>query len=154
IAQHREIKGSLFAFLARVGRAFPHTTARYVDLIIFTKAFFPDQYRVFEAANPGLPADLAQLGLSQQTGSGAPRAASAPKGWVWAGATTVVLLLLGSAVWTSMTDRSDLAVLAVPDTSVSETPMPPAATLPPPHTHYNAAGQVEPDAGCNWLTND
>jgi hypothetical protein len=95
IAQHRQVKGSIFGFLARVAKGFPHTTARYVDLVLFTKAFFPGQFKVFEAANPGLPADLAQLGLSQQTDSGAPRVPHAPWGWALVSATSVVLLSVG-----------------------------------------------------------
>jgi hypothetical protein len=59
--QHRKVKGSLFAFLARVGTAFPHTTARYVDLIGFAKERYPDQFQRFDAQNPGLPDDLQQL---------------------------------------------------------------------------------------------
>jgi hypothetical protein len=59
IAQHRQVRGSIFGFLARMGKGFPHTTARYVDLVLFTKVFFPEQFKIFEAENPGLPADLA-----------------------------------------------------------------------------------------------
>lgn len=59
--QHRKVKGSLFAFLARVWTAFPHTTARYVDLIEFAKERFPEQFQRFEAQNPGLPDDIRSL---------------------------------------------------------------------------------------------
>ena len=59
--QHRKVKGSLFAFLARVGTAFPHTTARYVDLIEFAKERFPEQFQRFDAQNPGLPDDIQPL---------------------------------------------------------------------------------------------
>src|SRR5579862_8268920 len=59
IEQQRKVKGSFFAFLARLMSAFPHMTSRYVDLIVFAKAYFPAQYARFAAANPGLPADLA-----------------------------------------------------------------------------------------------
>jgi nitrate reductase NapE component len=59
--QHRSVKGSLFAFLARVGMAYPHLTARYVDLIEFTKERYPEQFQRFDAENPGLPADLRPL---------------------------------------------------------------------------------------------
>jgi hypothetical protein len=52
--QHRKVKGSLFAFLARAATAFPHITARYVDLIEFAKERFPEQFQRFEAQNPEL----------------------------------------------------------------------------------------------------
>ena len=59
--QHRKVKGSFFAFLARAAVAFPHTTARYVDLIQFAKERFPEQFQRFEAQNPGLPDDIRPL---------------------------------------------------------------------------------------------
>jgi hypothetical protein len=61
IEQAAQIKGAIFAFLARVGSAFPHTITRYVDLIAFAKRRYPDQFAKFDAANPGLPADLDRL---------------------------------------------------------------------------------------------
>ena len=61
VDQHRKVKGSFFAFLARLAMHFPHMTARYVDLIDFAKQRYPAQYSRFEAENPGLPADLPQL---------------------------------------------------------------------------------------------
>ena len=61
VEQHRLVKGSIFAFLARITSYFPHMTARYVDLIAFAKQAYPVQYAVFEAANPQLPADTAHL---------------------------------------------------------------------------------------------
>ncbi len=59
--QHRSVKGSFFAFLARAGMAYPHLTARYVDLVEFTKERYPEQFQRFDADNPGLPADLRPL---------------------------------------------------------------------------------------------
>src|SRR5262249_31930178 len=102
IAQHREVKGSLFAFLARCGQGFPLTTARYVDLILFAKPFSPAQFAVFQAANPGLPADLDRLGIPQQSGTGAPIPAGAPHGWVWAIATLFVTIGMSVLMWKSM----------------------------------------------------
>jgi hypothetical protein len=61
IEQAGAIKGSIFAFLARVGSAFPHTITRYVDLIAFAKRRYPEQFARFDAANPGLPGDLDRL---------------------------------------------------------------------------------------------
>lgn len=61
VAQHRMVKGSLFAWLARIPIAYPHMTARYVDLIGFAKRSYPEQFQRFDAANPGLPEDLERL---------------------------------------------------------------------------------------------
>ncbi len=61
VDQHRLVKGSLFALLARLMIAYPHMTARYVDLIGFAKKRYPEQFQRFDAANPGLPEDLEQL---------------------------------------------------------------------------------------------
>jgi hypothetical protein len=61
VDQHRLVKGSLFALLARLTIAYPAMTARYVDLIGFARKRYPEQYQRFDAANPGLPADLEQL---------------------------------------------------------------------------------------------
>ncbi|HEV7672861.1 MAG TPA: hypothetical protein VGS22_30455 [Thermoanaerobaculia bacterium] len=123
IAQHRQIRGSFFGFLARVDRAFPHTTARYVDLILFARAFFPEQFKVFESANPGLPADLSQLGLSQLTESGKPRVAHAPWAWTCAGITMLALAVLGAWAWPTMS-----GLIAPPMNPASfEVVMPPAS---------------------------
>jgi hypothetical protein len=62
VEQSRRIKGSMFAFLARVSTPFPHMIARYVDLIVFAQRVYPEQFRLFDAANPGLPANLKALG--------------------------------------------------------------------------------------------
>jgi len=61
IDQQRKIKGTFWGFMARVFTHFPHMTARYVDLIVFAKGFFPAQFAKFESATPGLPPDLVQL---------------------------------------------------------------------------------------------
>jgi hypothetical protein len=58
VEQHRQVKGSIFAFWARLASPFPHATARYVDLLAFAKRRFPDPFARFEAANPGLATDL------------------------------------------------------------------------------------------------
>src|SRR3954469_1219463 len=99
IAQHRKVRGTFFGFLARMGQGFPHTTARYIDLVLFTRAFFPDQYKVFESENPGLPPDLNDLGLAQQNASGATIPVHAPWGWVCACVTVVAMTGVGSAGW-------------------------------------------------------
>ncbi len=69
VDQHRLVKGSLFAFLARLGHAFPHLTARYVNLIWFAKESFPAQFARFESENPGLPSDLWLLAALPRQGS-------------------------------------------------------------------------------------
>jgi len=61
VEQHRRVKGSIFAFWARLAIAFPHMTARYVDLIAFAKKRYPEPFERFEAANPGLATDLEYL---------------------------------------------------------------------------------------------
>lgn len=167
IAQHRQVKGSIFAFFARMGKGFPHTTGRYVDLVLFARAFFPDQYKAFEAANPGLPADLAQLGLLQQTESGDPLLARAPWGWTCACATLVGLLALGSVTWLSVNQllvepsyesRLDLNVPIDTGAVAVETPSTASGVVPAqliaslPHTHQNEQGQLVPDDGCRWRT--
>ena len=156
IAQQRKVKGSFFAFLAKMWTAFPHMTARYVDLILFAKASFPEQYKVFEAANPGLPADLPQLGCSQQTTPGLTHSVSEPKKLAWASGVALGLLLLGFLVWSDMAYRSNSVNSVEANTWVSETPTSADATLSqlPPNTHYNEFGKVEPDQGCSWMTDD
>lgn len=54
IQQNRKVKGSFFAFLARIGGALPHTVSRYVDLIGFAATAFPNRFRQFAAENPTL----------------------------------------------------------------------------------------------------
>jgi hypothetical protein len=61
IEQQGQVKGSFFAFLARVMSAFPHQTTRYVDLIWFASQHYPAEYHRFVAENPGLPNDLWRL---------------------------------------------------------------------------------------------
>lgn len=61
VDQHRQVKGSFFAFMARISTAFPHMTARYVDLIGFAKERYAAPYERFEADNPGIPNDLKAL---------------------------------------------------------------------------------------------
>jgi len=58
VEQHRTVKGSIFAFWGRLLSPFPHTTARYVDMLAFAKRHYPEQFGRFEAANPGLASDI------------------------------------------------------------------------------------------------
>ena len=78
IAQRRMLKGSVFAFLARIGSSFPPLVSRYVDLIVFAKQFFPVQYASFEAANPGLPEDLSSIAASPDSLRSGPQSRAEP----------------------------------------------------------------------------
>ncbi len=89
VDQHRLVKGSIFAFFARLSSGFPHMTARYVDLIGFAKERFPAQFERFEAENPGLPLDLRQLTALPQAEAVRPGA----KDPVWAPVAGALALL-------------------------------------------------------------
>jgi len=163
IEQQRKVKGSFFAFLARLMSAFPHMTSRYVDLIVFAKAFFPVQYARFAAANPGLPADLDQLAASPQSGvapdpDNLEAGARPPHGWVWATATAVIILGVGLLSWSQFTPATTYATQALSPQALPPPPAPAAApaasTALPPHVHRAANGQLDPDPGCNWLNSD
>jgi hypothetical protein len=103
IEQQRLVKGTFFAFLARLTSAHPHMTSRYVDLIVFAKDYFPAQFAQFEAANPGLPADLEHLTASPQAGAPPPERAAAGarpvQDWAWVGVTAAVVLGIGAFGW-------------------------------------------------------
>lgn len=165
IDQQRQIKGSFFAFLARFLQAFPHMTARYVDLIVFSMIFFPTQFARFAAANPGLPTDLPLLASPGQTvpppgtRRPPPTAHRRPRGWVCVGTTAATLLLLGFISWSAVTRGFNRATEVEPVFSPSEATIPPQQATPaaqpslPPHVHRNAAGELAPDPGCAWVSN-
>ena len=114
IEQRRLTKGSLFAFLARVGTPFPSTTARYVDLLNFAKQRFPDQFRRFEAGCPGLPEELHLLS-GERTSS-----ASVAKAFGYYAALTaglIVTLLVWSGLIASL---STAGSSSTPDPYLSE----------------------------------
>ncbi|HYD87305.1 MAG TPA: DUF4189 domain-containing protein [Vitreimonas sp.] len=52
VMQYKRVKGSLFAFLARLSLPLPHTLARYFDLITFAERRFPAAFDQFAAMNP------------------------------------------------------------------------------------------------------
>lgn len=52
VEQNRDVKGSFFAFLARLMSDLPHTIPRYVDMIGFANKKFPDEFQKFVAENP------------------------------------------------------------------------------------------------------
>ena len=159
IDQQRRVKGSFFAFLARLTSAFPHMTARYVDLIVFAKAYFPAQYAKFAAANPDLP-ELSQLAASSRAGVAPPPErletdARPLRGWVWAGATAVVLVaVVGLAVRGQMLMfrgyASELAFSETPavDTPVLDASAPGAGAAPDAASPDGSAPDASaPDAG-------
>ena len=63
VVQYRRVKGSLFAFLARIASPLPHTIARYVDLIGFAERRFPNAYQEFAAMNPSFQMSGGPYGL-------------------------------------------------------------------------------------------
>lgn len=156
VAQQRRVKGSFFAFLARIMIAFPHMTTRYIDLIAFAKAYFPAQYAKFAAANPGLPADLAQLAASPRSAVAPPperleAEVRPPHGWAWASATAVLIVAVGGLIVWSRTPAATISAAETP-------PSLPAAAPPthepglPPHVHRTVSGQLTPDPGCVWAS--
>ena len=52
VEQNRQVRGSFFAFLARLPSSMPHGISRYVDLIGFAGRKFPGQFEIFVAENP------------------------------------------------------------------------------------------------------
>jgi hypothetical protein len=157
IEQQRQVKGSIFALLARMMSGFPHMTSRYISLITFAKAYFPAQFVRFEAANPGLPADLAQLAAAPEAISGdAPpnpeTAGRPPHGWVWAGGTAIALAAVGLFTWSQFSPEAAVwhppagDAVAAAQTDVTPTRL--------PHLHRDASGLYVPDPGCHRLTNN
>jgi hypothetical protein len=139
IEQQRLVKGTFFAFLARLTSAHPHMTSRYVDLIVFAKTYFPVQFAQFEAANPGLPADLEQLTASPHAGAvpspERPEAAATPgRDWVWVGATAVVLLAIGAFGWDRATAYRAYEDDYTPSYSAPDTSSTPDSTSSTPDT--------------------
>ena len=109
IDQQRLVKGSVFAFLARILKAYPHTTTRYVDLIGFAKSYYPTQYARFEAGNPGVPVDVSSLGAIPRPGSA---------WWVVLAAAAVLIIgAIGAAGWYFASHRPVVPQVAPPTTS-------------------------------------
>jgi hypothetical protein len=97
VDQHRRVKGSFFALMARIWMSFPHMTARYVDLIACARQRYPAQYARFEAENPGLPQDLPRLAALPNVSDTAHRG----KEPVWlslAGAIIVIALIIFASI--------------------------------------------------------
>jgi hypothetical protein len=95
IEQGRRIKGSLFAFLARLPSSHPHVITRYVDLIAFAKRRFPEHFQKFDAANPGLPGDLEALSGERTSGGAVAKGVGAILGVTLAFLLWVLVLMVG-----------------------------------------------------------
>jgi TonB family protein len=104
IDQQRQLKGSFFAFLARIKSGFPMMTTRYVDLISFAKAYFPAQYAHFVAANPGLSEDVHALAAISEPAkavldANTPVKSGLAAGWATSAATLAGLCALVLIGW-------------------------------------------------------
>jgi hypothetical protein len=163
IEQQRMILGTFFAFLARMASAFPHVTSRYVDLMVFGKTFYPAQYARFEAANPGLPADLMKLGAAHQPAP-VPRSPTRsrpsrqPFGWACATA-TMALLVCGAVLVRQAAngtyDTAYAAPIAAEAPALVAERQPEAAGISlPPNVHLDADNTLHPNPGCRWMTSD
>lgn len=142
-AQHRLVKGSLFALLARLPIAYPHMTARYVDLIGFAKKRYPEHFQRFDAANPGLPDDLERL-------TALPYAAESSGGDpIFLPLVLAILVLVGPAIFTmkvllprlSHSEPSYSADQTVP----SQSDTTPSTSTPPATDTTSTETQPQPD---------
>lgn len=167
LAQHRQVQGSFFAFLAQLWKTHPHTTARYLDLVLFTRTFFPAQYRVFEASNPGLPSDLDRQARTPVAGASAPPRVQAPWAWTCALAMLLVMISMGALAAVVVNGIAEEPTYAGPvgapadDSAVMAFDAPssadddaPAPSGVPPNTHLDANGVLRPDEGCEWVSDD
>jgi hypothetical protein len=144
VDQHRQVKGSIFAFFARLLMPFPQLTARYVDLIGFAKERYPVQFERFEAENPGLPADLRQLTALPQADVNRP----AVKDPVWAplaGAVALLALLTFSTVKVMYSNSSNFGSSPETYTPVAmESPTSPPPAAAPESDTPTAGQQLQP----------
>jgi len=165
IEQQQQIRGSFFAFLARVASGFPHAITRYVDMIDFAKVYFPAQFKRFAAANPGLPSDFAPLltgrrpTVAKPIQQGSRADTGLPVGWALVTGILLVTLGAGFEFWKSAS-APETEPTSVLDESAAETASPTAMELAaaarqqaPKHTHFTADGQLEADPGCHWVSN-
>ncbi|HME41174.1 MAG TPA: M56 family metallopeptidase [Steroidobacteraceae bacterium] len=153
IEQQREVKGSFFAFLARLTSGFPLMTMRYVDLMVFAKAHFPGEYWRFVAANPSIPEDLPRLAATSDKPAPPLNEHTRVKsgiavGWVICASVLAAVTLAAinassriastvAALRGSTQDSSQL--LAEPGVPNSEPDNPPAAAEPASASHTVAA---------------
>jgi len=174
VAQLREVKGTFFGFLARIASGFPMNAARYVDLLVFARQFYPARYVAFEAMNPGLPKDLGRLVAvprldPKPNPKGVIADASPPHGWLVAGGMCAVYLLaLFAAYPLARRDAFDepppvaqsspvpQVPPAIPDPPASqETPTPSPADMPIPQgapAQPEATSATPPGPHLHWET--
>ncbi len=112
IDQQRLVKGSIFAFLARIPSSFPHMTTRYVDLIAFAKSYYPAQYARFEAGNPGVPADVLSLGAVPRGSFGL---------WIAPAAAVLIIVAIGATGWYVAAHRPIIPQVTPPTPSDTDT---------------------------------
>ena len=145
IDQQRQLKGSIFAFLACLVSSFPNTTARYVDLIVFAKACFPVQFAKFEASNPGIPADLPQLAASARAQS----SSAPPSAWAWATVTSLIVVGIGFVVLSHIAPGMITAIHRAPRDATADASPEEAATSAPATT-----SEAAPPAGTQTNSGD
>jgi hypothetical protein len=162
VEQHRQVKGSIFAFWARLASPFPHTTARFVDLIAFAKRRYPDPFARFEAANPGLPGDIDWLSSEYSSATDLGKGLA-----IYGGLVLLVLAIIGFnvVVWggaimrltqTEQATRQGSEAGGQLGTAVGEAAAEPLGEPPapaeatneaPPEEAANDAGQTNSDLG-------
>jgi hypothetical protein len=131
VDQHRLVKGSIFAFLARLGMTFPHLTSRYVDLIGFAKARFVPQFERFEAENPGLPVDLRPLTALPQADPSRPGTGD-PVWGALAGAVAVLALVALFTVKVIVPQYRHANAASYDASSLTPAELTDSTTAPPP----------------------
>lgn len=95
VRQHRRVKGSLFAFLARLLWPLPHMTARYVDLIAYAERNYDDQYEQFAAMNPSFQTSGGTMRLMWSTEKEGDAGSNAIGALLLAGAFTTAIASYG-----------------------------------------------------------
>jgi TonB family protein len=151
IEQQREVKGSFFAFLARLASGFPLMTMRYVDLIVFAKAYFPSEYARFVAANPSVPEDLPRLAATSDEPAPALNERTRVKSGIavgWAVCALVLAAVTLPVISVSSRIASTVAQSRLSNDSSAQLPAEPDASQPPasPDTPANAEQANAPAA--------
>ncbi len=145
VDQHRRVKGSIFALLARLASAFPHMTARYVDLIEFAKQRYPAQFERFDAANPGLSPDLPHL-IALPNAAAVRPGSSDP---VWGSLAAALIVVAGTTLFTfkvivPQLKNQESAASARNVTPISTASVTPAPSLEPQRPATQTADVASP----------